>query len=152
MLVRQFSLNQDEYYYWEKLQRLTENVGSLYDVTPFSVEGNIFNIDNPDEKVLGYFSVSSVSTKRLFIKNTITGFPDFYSFCPNDTVPANKTIPGLGSSVFIIENLIDSPPPYGSYVLTYSRECVDCTASGTNVMPPFWNETKSDVVIQNELK
>lgn len=152
VLVRQFSLTEDEYNYWEKIQRLKENVGSIYDVTPFSVESNISSVNNPNEKILGFFSVSSVSEKRLFIKNTLTGFPDFYKYCPLDTVPAKETIPGLGSSIFIIEKLIDNPPPYGSFVITNRYECVDCTGSGSNIRPSFWNESKSDVVIQNELK
>jgi hypothetical protein len=149
ILVEQYSLNQDEYNYLEKIHRMAEDVGGLYDIVPMTIESNIYCTDNPDEKVLGYFSVSSVTSKRLFIKNTLTGFPDFYNYCPTDTVPANRSIPGLNVSVFILDKLIDNPPPYGSYVLTNRKECVDCTRSGSNVIPPFWNETKNDVVIQN---
>jgi hypothetical protein len=151
ILLRQLSLNQEEYHYWEKIHRITEEVGGLYDVVPMSVQGNILCTDEPGEKVLGYFSVSSVSTKRLFIKSKLTEFRDFYSYCPFDTVPAQRPVPFLNVSVFILEWL-GIPEPYGSFVLTSRKECVDCTRTGSGVMPPFWNETKNDFVIQNVLK
>ncbi len=34
--VNQYSLNYDEYLYWEKLKRVTQDVGGLYDVVPSS--------------------------------------------------------------------------------------------------------------------
>jgi hypothetical protein len=151
MLLRQYSLNQDEFDYWEKLQRLTEASGGLYDIVPMSVGSNIHCVNFPEEKVLGFFSVSSVSVKRLFIRNSLSGFPDFYVSCPVDTVPANRPVPGLNQSVFIIERIYsDTPPDY--FVLTDRKSCADCSVSGSPVRPPFWNETKGDVVIINTLK
>jgi hypothetical protein len=152
LLLRQFSLNEDEYNYWEKLKRITEEVGGLYDIVPMSIESNIYCTDSPSEKVLGYFSVSSVASKRIFIKNTLRGFPDFYRYCPYDTVPVGTPITGLNTTVFIIEVLNPTMTTPFSYVLTLNKECVDCTRSGSNKMPDFWNETKNDVVIQSVFK
>ena len=47
ILVNQYSLNEDEYIYWEKLQNISEEVGGLYDITPSSIPGNIFCIEDP---------------------------------------------------------------------------------------------------------
>jgi len=152
LLLRQFSLNEDEYNYWEKLERITEEVGSLYDIVPMSIESNIYCTDSPSEKVLGYFSVSSVTSKRMFIKNTLTGFPDFYRYCPCDTVPVGRPIPNLNISVFILEMLNPTLTSPYLYVLTYFKECIECTRSGLNKMPDFWNETKNDVMIQSVFK
>jgi hypothetical protein len=152
MLLRQFSLNQDEFDYWEKLQRLTEESGGLYDIVPMSVGSNIHCVDFPEEKVLGYFSVSSVSVKRLFITNTLRGFPDFYKGCPVDTVRADRPVPGLNQFVYIIEKIYSGSPSPDLFVLTDKKACVDCTVTGSVVMPPFWNDTKGDVVILNTLK
>jgi hypothetical protein len=140
IMVNQYSLNEEEYLYWEKLQKITGNVGGLYDVVPMSIEGNMHCIDNPDEMVLGYFSVSSVSTKRIFIQNELVDFPDFYGKCPADTVPVSEPISALNISVFIIARLNDFPPTFGTfYVLTNKKECIDCTLNGSIVMPPYWN-------------
>jgi hypothetical protein len=65
ILVDQYSLNEDEYLYWEKLQSITEQVGGLYDIIPSPVPSNVYCVDDPNEKVLGYFSVSANTSKRL---------------------------------------------------------------------------------------
>ncbi len=153
ILINQYSINQDEFEYWEKLQRLTEASGGLYDVVPMSVGSNIHCLNNPEEKVLGFFSVSSVTVKRLFIRNTLTGFPDFYAGCPVDTVNIRTPIEGLNQSVFILDRFSAEPPSTAEYfVLTDKKACVDCTVSGTSKRPQFWDEAKGDVVILNTLK
>jgi hypothetical protein len=149
LLLRQFSLNEDEFLYWDKLKRITEEVGGLYDVVPMSIESNIFCTDSPAEKVLGYFSVSSIVSKRIFIKNTLRGFPDFYKYCPYDTVLVGDPIPFLNINYFILEEI--GPFPF-RYVLTTTKGCVDCTVSGSNQMPDYWNMTKNYVEIQSALK
>lgn len=149
ILLRQYSLNEDEFNYWDKLKRITEEVGGLYDVVPVSIESNIFCTDSPEEKVLGYFSVSSVSTKRLFIKSALRGFPDFYKSCPFDTVSVRESIPFLNITVFILQYY---DPMQSQYILTLDKRCVDCTQSGTNKMPDYWNPEKNDIVIENALR
>jgi hypothetical protein len=152
LLLRQYSLNEDEYNYWEKLKKINEEVGGIYDVVPMSIESNIFCTDSPSEKVLGFFSVSSVSSKRIFIKNSLsTPFKDLYASCPSDTVPVGQSIPGLGISVWIIARISPSPNVF-FYVLTRTKGCADCTVNGSNKKPDFWNATKDDVVIQSVFK
>jgi hypothetical protein len=151
LLLRQYSLNEDEYNYWEKLKRISEEVGGLYDVVPMSIESNIYCTDSPAEKVLGFFSVSSVKTKRIFIKNALTILKDFYSLCPSDTVPVAQAIPNLGISTWIIQRISNAPNVF-FYVLTNTKSCADCTVDGSNKRPDFWNTTKDDVVIQSVFK
>lgn len=147
ILLNQYSLNEKEYLYWEKIQKVTGNVGGLYDVIPSSIRGNLYCSDDPSEKVLGYFSVSSVTSRRLFIENKLINFPDFYSKCPVDTVPVSEPISALNTSVFIIALLNDFPPTFGSfYVLTDKKECIDCTLNGSNIMPPYWNLPKKQTI------
>jgi hypothetical protein len=138
ILVNQYSLNEDEYLFWEKLQSISDNVGNLYDVTPMAVPSNIYCIENPDEKVLGYFSVSAVSGKRIFIKDRFSLIPNFYSECPSDTV--SGIIPNLNVSVWIIDsfttgNILNN-------ILTERQSCADCRVDGTNVRPVFWTNNK----------
>jgi hypothetical protein len=47
ILINQYSLNEDEYAYWEKLENTTEQVGTLYDIIPASIPSNIECIENP---------------------------------------------------------------------------------------------------------
>lgn len=140
LLVNQYSLNEDEFNYWEKLQNVTENVGSLYDITPVSIPGNIYCVEEPKEKVLGYFSVSSIVSKRIFIKDNFKGLVRLYEECPTDTVYGEQPAPeGLGISYWlIIDNSFDMDNPYRVY--TQIKGCADCTLRGTNVEPSFWRE------------
>jgi hypothetical protein len=140
MLVSQYSLNEDEYSYWEKLQNVAEQVGGLYDITPASIPSNVYCIGNPNDKVLGYFSVSAVSSKRIFIKDFFAGQINLYRECPADTILGRGPIPGLNISVWVIEDNSGDTPP--TRVITYTRGCADCTVRGTNVRPDFWNEGK----------
>ena len=140
ILVNQYSLNEDEYQYWDKLQNMSQQVGSLYDIIPSSVSSNVFSLDNPSEKVLGYFSVSARSSKRIFIKDHFAGQPEPYSadICVADTIYGGKPPQGLNTSVWIIISSL--VPPY--VVTTYSKGCYDCTVRGTNVEPAFWTDNK----------
>jgi hypothetical protein len=147
ILVKQYSLNEDEYIYWEKIQKTTQDVGGLYDMVPMSIKGNIHCLNKPDEIILGYFSVASVASKRIFISNTILESSNFYSDCPEDIVPVTTSISGLNKYVWILyilyERLNDNPPPptMDYYVLTTKNNCVDCTLDGSKTMPPYWNMT-----------
>lgn len=136
--VNQYSLNEDEYVYWEKLQNITDQVGGLYDVIPASVPSNIFCIDNPEEKVLGYFSVSARSSKRIFIRDNFSGIIDRYTDCIIGYFYGDGEIPGLNTSVWVLS---DDQPRFGSprkRTLTDKRGCADCRVRGTDVKPEFW--------------
>jgi hypothetical protein len=139
ILVKQYSLTEDEYLYWEKLQLVSQQVGNLYDIIPAYIPNNISCLDNVNEKVLGYFSVSSSSTKRIFIKDHFAGLVNQYpdSKCINDTVYNGGFIPSLGTFEWIIIN--HPGPPSPSYVVTTREKgCADCTVRGTNIPPDFW--------------
>ena len=138
ILVNQYSIDYAEFSYWDKLQKTVEQVGSLYDITPASIPSNISCIEKPSEAVLGYFSVSSVKSKRIFINDQFRGMPNLYSDCENavigiDNVPSNLT---LGATAWVILVHLEPPPPYR--VVTFFKGCADCTVRGTNIKPDFW--------------
>lgn len=140
ILVNQYSLNEDEYTYWEKLQNISEEVGGLYDITPSSIPGNIFCIEDPAEQVLGYFSVSAKTSKRIYVDEYFRGLVNLYSDCPSDTIYGRGPIPNLNSSVWVIVDQLYEMPPYR--VLTDKKFCADCTVRGTTTMPAFWEDKK----------
>ena len=141
IMVNQYSLNKDEFDYWEKLQTITEDVGSLYDITPAAIPSNIYCIENPNEKVLGYFSVSASSSKRFFIKDNFSGIINLYSDCISDTIFGTQPIPNENISVWVLEDqTIGRSPPYR--VVTGTKGCADCTERGTKIEPLFWNDKK----------
>jgi hypothetical protein len=138
VLVGQYSLSQDEFDFWEKIKNITQNNGGLYDMIPASVTGNIHCIEEPGQAVLGYFSVSAESTKRIFIKDYFSGMPNLTLTCYGDTIYGSGPIPGLGIYIFQIAS--HTMPTYT--VVTPDRSCADCTTRGTTVMPAFWEGDK----------
>jgi hypothetical protein len=142
ILVNQFSLNEDEYLYWERLKNTIDQTGGLYDLIPASIPNNIYCIEEPYRKVLGYFSVSAVSSKRLFIKDSFSGLNTMYERCYNDTIISTlpDTIPGLGWTIWLIKDNSDKVPP--ANIVTTDRGCADCTTRGTNIKPAFWDDNK----------
>ena len=138
--VNQYSVSEDEYTYWKSYQNLTVQTGGLYDVVPSSVPGNMHSLDSPEEKVLGYFSVSAKKSKRIFIKDDFRGIIYRYGDCARDTVWGEGPIPGEGLLVWV---LYDDPPTFGSLrrrILTDKRGCADCTVRGSNIKPSFWHD------------
>lgn len=138
ILVNQYSLNEDEYLFWERLQNLTVQVGGLYDIIPSSIPSNLRCMENPDEKVLGYFSVSAKTSKRLFIEDNFEGIIDRYDNCITDTIYGDYDPPELYISLW---TLIDHPASFmgpRTRVLSDDKGCADCTVRGTTEKPDFW--------------
>ena len=112
---------------------------------PASIPSNIMCIENPGENVLGYFSVSAISSKRIFIKDKFDGIIDHYAKCVSDTLlDGLENIPGLGIYVW---KLFDIKPSHFSgkarvRILTDTRGCADCTVRGTTIKPDFWKDDK----------
>ena len=138
MLVNQYSLSEDEFSYWERLQNVGEELGSLYDIIPASVSGNIHCLEYPNEKVLGYFSVSGRSSRRIFIRDNFKGQPDYYSGCIEKTVPRQPSPPGFNETVW--EVTYDRYTQAGEMYITSNKGCVDSTVRGSAIKPDFWDE------------
>ena len=77
--VKQINLSRDTYRFFELLSKLSDPDNIFSQLQPGFVEGNLVSETNPDEKVIGYFSIASVSEKRIFIN-----FEDFF---PDEPIP-----------------------------------------------------------------
>ncbi|MEO1049023.1 MAG: DUF4249 domain-containing protein [Bacteroidota bacterium] len=64
--VYQISQTDRAQVYWEDIQKVANQQGTIFDPPPAPVRGNVFNVNNPDELVLGYFSAQTVDTVRTF--------------------------------------------------------------------------------------
>lgn len=78
LLVKQYTLTQDAYTYFNSLQAINAQQGLLYSQQPYQVKGNLKNIANPDDPVLGYFLVAGVAQKRIFVNRPPSDKVEFY--------------------------------------------------------------------------
>lgn len=133
LLVEQYALSEHAYLFHDEIKNNNYDNAGLYKQQPALVKGNLINITNPNQEILGYFFASSVSTKRIFIKNvedlTLT-YPDMCVTFP--LIGGLRRIPRSARPAYI--RIIDGYP--------YARledACVDCTVrGGTNIKPEFW--------------
>jgi hypothetical protein len=64
--VKQYSISPEAFTYWEQIKITINNQGSLFDIPPAPVKGNIRNLNDPHEQVLGYFEAAKVTETRIF--------------------------------------------------------------------------------------
>ncbi len=136
ILVKQYTLTKEAYDFWESLKKNTETLGSIFDAQPSQLIGNIHNINQAEEPVIGYISAGTVQQKRIFIdKSQLT--PAFNPFKPSDCemiIVEPKNYKSAFAQDYIPVDY--SSTPSGVYVAT--RFCADCTLRGVNKKPPFW--------------
>jgi len=65
--VKQMSLSPAEYEFWNLMTEINEAGGDIFDKQPFQVFSNIRNTADEDDLVIGYFQVSAVKQKRIYV-------------------------------------------------------------------------------------
>jgi hypothetical protein len=84
ILVKQYSISKNESDFWNNLKKINDSGGDIFAAQPYSVVSNIHNINGTREAVLGYFEVSAVAEKRIFIEvNELVplDLPDYKGDC-----------------------------------------------------------------------
>ncbi|MEM6345306.1 MAG: DUF4249 domain-containing protein [Bacteroidota bacterium] len=155
ILVKQYVMEEEEFLFWKTIKESTENVGSLFDRQPQSRLGNLQNINDPTEPVLGYFSASAVSEKRLYVNRSElppttrvnNGFREcFLTLDTLSLLEAGVTPEDRDATVFgkinngqVFYDFRDRPFITG-YIFT-TKDCSDCRAlGGSEIKPDFWVE------------
>jgi len=134
ILLREYSLTADAYNFWTSLKTNTEQLGSIFDAQPSQVTGNIHSITNPAEPVIGYVSVCSVQSKRIFIHRN--DLPD--PWAPTYPYACSIQPTGTQGPAFLYPLPNDFVPMDGAGATFTSTTCADCTIRGTQTVPPFW--------------
>jgi len=148
ILIKQYSISQKEFDFWHNLKQVNEDGGNIFDTQPFPVLSNIYNTDDPEEKVLGYFEVSSVKERRIFIipedlkELDLPGFNYNclkYVVAPSDYKPPmsyDEIYEGfMAHEGIVFVELIDNEK-----VVFVQEECSDCSIVGTLTKPEFWDD------------
>jgi hypothetical protein len=140
ILVRQYALTQDAYNYWQLIRTNTQNVGTLFDVQPTQLTGNIHCTSNPAEPVIGFISATNVQQQRIFILyEQVSNWAQNQPGYGCDTVQISYD--DLNPFVYNYPNPNYVPWYFitnGPLVLA-SPSCLDCTLlGGINVRPPYW--------------
>jgi hypothetical protein len=95
LIVTQRSLTKNAYNFWKNVSDQVNNSGGVFDKPPIAIVGNLVNINNPDEQVLGFFEVSSVQNKSIYferdkIDEIPFGTPPVYKEVSNYCIPCDE--------------------------------------------------------------
>jgi hypothetical protein len=133
LLVKQYSLSNAAYVYWDQMRQNSLQGGNLYETQPLAIKGNMQNLSDTDQEVLGFFGASQVVSQRIFLTN------------PGLNLDYNSTCSPTGLRIGVRE--ID-PRYFPAFLMgdemTYypvwlNDECVDCTLlGGVPFKPDFW--------------
>ena len=105
----QQSLTEDAHQFWLSIDKNVNRVGSIFDQPPGVIPTNLYNVNDPNEQIFGYFEVVATDTTHLKVTNSdIDQF--FADPCPHD--PRVEFAP-TGGFQFISR--------------FYEPECLECT-------------------------
>jgi hypothetical protein len=83
-LIKQYAITETGFNYWTNLKKNTEQLGTLFDLQPFSELGNIKCLNNPEIKCIGFINFSTLQQQRIFIsKNDLIAwnYQPYYGKC-----------------------------------------------------------------------
>ena len=114
LLVRQYSMTERAYRFWANVQQQQTDGGSVFAPPPAPIPGNMTSTTDARERVLGYFQVSSVAEKRIFVNR-------------------GQVPPGPGGSPGGSPGCVEGDPEA-------PESCFDCTLlpGTTTEVPSFW--------------
>jgi hypothetical protein len=136
LLIKQYSVGEAAFHYWNELKRTSQEQGWLFDRQPALLNSNIHNV-NEEEDMLGFFSMSGVAELRGFaVKPEGLDMSLYPWYC----FPAPKGPGGPGGDenlpVYFARAWRDGESSF-SWV---NKHCVDCRAyrHSTHIKPYFW--------------
>lgn len=149
ILVKQYAISQESYSFWELIQRNSENIGDIFGVMPSEIGGNIRNLNDPTEKVVGLIEVLQPTEKRIYINNydvpahwMLAKEIPFYEGCRVvDTLTIGEApaffreFPGYLPGQYIFAS---QTSPLPTHITFAPARCVDCTLYGRQEKPDFW--------------
>jgi hypothetical protein len=68
--VEQLSLSEEAYNFWRLVKTQQNSSGNIFQPNAVKIRGNIKCVSDPEDEVLGIFSVSGVTTSSIFIEPT----------------------------------------------------------------------------------
>ena len=74
--VHQYAVSEETFEFWQRVSSVSNPSGSIFDVPPARLPGNIFSEGDPSQAALGFFEVSGESIGRVFtLPSDLEGIP-----------------------------------------------------------------------------
>ncbi|MFI1771948.1 DUF4249 domain-containing protein [Thalassobellus citreus] len=148
ILVKQYVQSVEANNFYKILKELSSEESVFVDNQPGFIQGNIFSQQSSTEKVIGFFDVSSVTSKRIYFNYSDFNidYPAYFFDCDLRTYDYTITgPPEPNQRVFLLQLLFFYPQYkfvsgyYPEYTIV-NPECGDCTTFSSNIKPTFWED------------
>jgi hypothetical protein len=108
----QESLSEGAYRYWQSAGEIVSLTGNFFDAPPGKINSNLYNPEDLQEEVFGYFYATQQDTLRLYVP---PGPDPVRRFCPLEAAPGDDSV---------------------------SPVCLDCNSRHESTLekPDFWEE------------
>lgn len=149
ILVKQYVQNLESYTFRKTMKEISSSGSVLSPKQPGFINGNLRCVSNTGEKVIGFFEVSSFSSKRIFFNysDLFPGetLPPYYTDCTEEEFKFcfgfSMPIPCRGN--VLIDRITAHAITYkynieSSFYYMVPVECGDCTSFSSNQIPSFW--------------
>jgi len=137
VLIKQYSMGDAAFHYWNELRKTSQEQGFLFDSQPALLKSNLHNVNDEEEIVLGFFSMSGVREGRAFAEKPEgidLSLYEWYCF------PTVKGPPGWVTRddlpIYYARAWRDGESSYAEV----NKHCVDCRdyKNSTHIPPDFW--------------
>jgi hypothetical protein len=139
LLVRQLALSEASFWYWDELRKNLQTKGGLFDTQPSLTPSNICNVDDENELIIGYFSVSGASETRIFVEDVpdLEVYKDPYFCAPGGVPKSFWRLTEAFLPYYLATATIDGQNIYGGV----QKKCIDCREyqGSSHIIPDFWN-------------
>lgn len=137
-LVKQYTISEEAFEYWQLIESQLKLDAPLYSTQPYQNRGNMSNMDDKEETVLGFFWAAGVSEKRIFV-NALFGLELYKEDCFFEYM----------NYAFALNQSPENAPPYPTYIAADENgdrgflncECLDCESlGGMLAKPEYWED------------
>ncbi len=132
--VIQYHSTPEAFIYWEKVSKVANQQGTIFDPPPAAVSGNMYLANDPDKRILGFFELSAADTAYIFVEQEELKQYGYYTPNPCSRDPSNK------DESWRLPCIKD--PSYRFWQITYEwpPACAFCQkiAGHSTVRPSFW--------------
>lgn len=143
ILVEQQSLSQQVFDFWNGIKTNTAEQVSLFDNQPVQITGNIYNVNDPLDPVLGCFYATQIHERRILLDRGSIPFIIQQSSCQLDTAHEIGFLNASQSAFFVYYTRLEHDEfnqlEEVDYYIYGPPECFDCRAlGGDTIKPEFW--------------
>ncbi|MCF8367763.1 MAG: DUF4249 domain-containing protein [Bacteroidales bacterium] len=145
LLVNQLTLTKETFDFWNNVREQNSGETSLFTQQLYHIRGNVENLSDPAESVLGYFTVAGKASQRIFVDKPQTNIEFYYPVCVvgDGEIDAYKYIRWTDPITWPLYVVRDET----ARLALPQAICTDCRERGGDIFKPeFWIDSDENTI------